>query len=97
MLQSRAATCNLFKTNYAIAAKIEPSSTLCSCCKPKKVAKQAAKEGIFTLCNLPASFLATPLQHKLQRKLQHATIAVGLDSTSCNDFRDFLKALQVAA
>ena len=37
-LQSRAATCNLFKTNSMQSLqKVEPSFTLCSCYKPKKL------------------------------------------------------------
>ena len=50
-----------------------------------------------TRCNQPGTSLATPLQYKLQRKLHRLTLAVELSSTFCNDCRDFLKLLQVAA
>ena len=42
--------------------KIEPSSTLCSCCKPKKVARHVAKKARYTLqptCNLSRNAVAT--------------------------------------
>ena len=53
-----------------------------------------AKRTCYTL-NLHATFLATPLQHKLQRRLHPVIPAVELDSTLCNDCRDSLKPLQV--
>ena len=37
--------------------------------------------GHVTRCNLPAACLATPLQHKLKRKLHRITLAVKLGST----------------
>ena len=40
-----------------------------------------------TCYNLPATSFATSSQHKLQRKLHRAALAVELDSTSCNDGR----------
>ena len=50
----------------------------------ERVARQVAK-GYVTHCNLPATCLAKTLQHKLQRKLHRVTLAVKLDSTSCNE------------
>ena len=73
--------------------EVGPSFTLCNRCKPKKVARQVANEGMLHVAN----GLATPMQHKLQIKLHRLTLAVELGSTFCNDCRDFLKQLQVAA
>ena len=42
-----------------------------------------------THCKLPTTCLATPLQHKSQRKLHRVTLAVELSSTFCNACRDF--------
>ena len=50
------------------------------------------QRGHVTRCNLSATFLATHLiQDKLLRKLQDVTLTLELDSTSCNDCRDFFK------
>ena len=47
-LQSRPATCNLFKTNFMQSLqKVERSCALCNCCKPKKVARQVAKRACY--------------------------------------------------
>ena len=95
-VQSPAATCK-FKTNSMQSLqKVEPSCTLCDCCKPKMLQDKLQRWHV-RCSNLPAAFLATPLQHKLQRKLHLLTLAVKLDSTSCNDCRNFLEPLQVAA
>ena len=99
MCQSRTATCNLFKTNSMLSLqKVEPSSTLWSCCNPKKGCETSCKlkRACYTLQPLK-TFLATPMQHKLKGKLHLVTLAVALDSTLavaldssfCNDYRDF--------
>ena len=94
-LQSRAATFNLFRiSSMQSLQKVKPSSTLCNCCKPKKC-EAICKEGML--------HAATYLQLFSQRhcniscKEHRVTPAVALDSTSCNNYRDFLKPLQVAA
>ena len=85
-LQSRTATCNLFMTNSMQSLhNVKPSSTLWNCRKAKKVVRQVAMSACYTMqssCNLP---------DKLQRKLRCETLAVELNSTSCNDSWDFLK------
>ena len=42
-LQSPAATCNGFKQSIQSLKNVELNSTLCNCCKPKKVARQVEK------------------------------------------------------
>ena len=68
-LQSRAATCNLFKTNSTQSlAKAEPSSTLCNCCKPKKVPRQIAKRACYMLqptCNFSRNAIETQVAKKI--------------------------------
>ena len=92
-LQSRAAAYDLFKTNsFHSLQTVELSSTVRKCCKPKKLLDKFHR-GHVTRCDLPATFLATPLQHKLQRKLHRVTLAVELDSTSYNDCRDSFEAV----
>ena len=55
--------------------KVKSSSTLCSCCKPKKLRDELLK-WLITRSNLPSTCLATPLQHKLQRNLHRVILAV---------------------
>ena len=70
--------------------RVELSSTAASLNKLQE-------RGHVTCGNLPAIFLTTPLQHKSQRNLHCVKVAVELDSTSCNDCRDFLMSLPVAS
>ena len=73
--------CNRFvKQNPVIPGEIAVS--------PKKVGDRLQR-GDVTRCNPPAICLATPLQHKLQRKLHFVTLAVELGLTFCSDYRDF--------
>ena len=59
---------NLFKTNsMQLLQNVEPSSTLCNCCKPKQVARQVAKRACYMLqpyCNFSCILIETqkPLQ-----------------------------------
>ena len=75
--------------------KAEPSSTFAIIASPKNVGYKLQR-GYVTRCNRPATCLAMPLQHKLQRKSHRVTLVVELGFTFCNDCRDFLKPLQVA-
>ena len=70
---------------------------LCAIVASLKKSRDKLERGNVTRCKLPATFLATPLQHKLKRKLHCGTLAMELNSTFCNDCKDFLKPLQVAA
>ena len=80
-LGSRAGTCNDFKT------KVEPTSTLAVVACPKKL-RNKLQRGHFTRCNVSATCLATPSQHKLQRKFHRVTQAVELGSTFFKDCRN---------
>ena len=43
-----------------------------------------------TCCNLPATCLATTLQHKLGKNMHVIKLAAELGSTFCNNYKDFL-------
>ena len=87
-LLSGAATCSGFEAVHAVLM-------LCAIIAFPKKLRDKLQRGHVTRCNLPAPFLATPLQYKLQRNLYRVTLAVELGSSFCDDFRDFLKPLQV--
>ena len=56
-----------------------------------KVARQVAKRACYK--QISSNAIATQVAKKLHR----VTLAVELDCTSCNDYRDFFKPLQVTA
>ena len=57
---------------------------------PKRC-KTSCREGMLhAATGLAATCLATPLQHKLRRKLHRVTLFVQHSSTFCNDCRDLL-------
>ena len=73
--------------------KVELSSTLCNCCNPQNVARQAAERACYapqSNRNLSRNAIAT----QLQTKLHSVALGVELDSTFCNDCRDFLRQSQ---
>ena len=64
--------------------KVKTGFTLCNRRKPTKVAKQIANRASYML-NLSATYLTTPLQHKLQRKLHRLTLAVESTANTCKN------------
>ena len=89
-VQSRGATCNLFKTNSMQSLqKVELISTLCKCCKPKKVARQVAKRACYTLqptCNFCRNAIETQVAKKIAPCNTSCRVRFCL---ACNDCRDF--------
>ena len=73
-LQSRAATCNRFKTIHVIIAESRTELYFVIFASPKNL-REKLQKGHVTRCNPPATCLITLLQHKLQRKLHHVTLA----------------------
>ena len=66
-LQSRAVTCNaVSKQSMQLFQKVQPISTWCNRCKPKKLRDKLQRRHV-TLGNPPVTCLTTPLQHKLQQ------------------------------
>ena len=58
----------VWKQSMESMQRVEPSSTSCSSCKPKKVARQAAKRACYTLeptCNLSHNVVATQIVKKI--------------------------------
>ena len=67
--------------------KVEPSSTLSNCCKPKKAVRQVAKRACYTLqptCNFSCNTIATQVAKKLAPR-----------NTSCRVRLYFLQRLQI--
>ena len=94
MLQSGAATCNGLKKFHAIVAESRAEFhfvqlTVVS----SKGLREKLQRGHVTRYNLLATCLATPLPNELQRRLHRVTLAIELDSTSCNEFRDFFETI----
>ena len=94
-MQSPAAIYNLFKTNSLQSLqKIEPSSTLCDCCKCKKVARKVARRACYTLqptCNFSSNAIATHVAKKI------APCSCRAQFYFLQWLQKFLRPLQVAA
>ena len=79
-VQSWIATCKDLKKSLQSLQNLKPSCTMCNWHKQKYVARQVVETSA-TRCNPPATCLAMPLWHKLQRKLHSVTlVSVGFDS-----------------
>ena len=93
MLHVATSSCSLlwFQEIHAVVAE-RAKLYFVQSLEAQKSFETSCKEGMLKACNLPATCIATLLQHKLQRNFHHATIVVELGSTLCNDCRDFLQS-----
>ena len=105
--------CNLQlirKNSMQSLQKVEPSSTLCNCCKPKNVAGQVAKRACYTLqptYNLSCNAIATQVSKKIAPRntsciarfyfLQRLQRLFKPLQVGASDRNVFLKPLQVTA
>ena len=94
-LQSRVATCNLFNTTFhAIVAESRtefyPVAIVASL---KKLREKLQR---FDNMLHAATYLQLFSEHHYKTSCKENSPFLDLNSTSCNDFRDFLKPLQVA-
>ena len=98
------------KQSMQFLQKVEPSSTLCSCCKPKKSCETSYKEGILhaaPTCNFSCNAISTQATKKLApcntscsaqfyflQRFQKFFRAI---ASYCPRLQNFLEPLQVAA